>query len=214
MQLIRSVLVICILALAVNTGFAQEDGTTIQKDSFQEVLTQEALRQEAMTQDAELTTMRNSNRYLYLLGSIGYSADMFSALGYGGIAANITGGWQANKYFALEIGIGYSQAYYHTMDLKVFALYQPNIKLTNSITIMPKVGLGFAYMPRFGLTEDYGNYYYYLGYDFMTRHEFGILGTLGVRVNFGRFIAGVSYENNFLNVFSEYKFLAEFGVKF
>jgi len=204
MQLIRSVLIVCILVLVVNIAFAQEENSN--ETSFQDILPQATLKQ---------------SRYFYLLGSIGYNSDFdagglgYSSGGHGssGFAINAIGGWQGNNFFAVEVGLGYNQAFFYAIDLKALALFQPNMKINNTITIIPRIGFGLSYIHRIGITPDYHQSYYYQEGTYY-RSWAGILGTLGVRVNFGRFIAGVSYENNFLGGFLEYTILSEFGIRF
>lgn len=143
--------------------------------------------------------------YYYTLGSLGYSGDSFSVSGYSlstsGFAIAIIGGWQQSRFFAMELGVGYSQTWTSKADLKYALLFQPIIKLNNSWSILPKVGIGAHF------SSNFISYY--------DQFNLGLYGTAGVKMSYGKIMFGLSYEHTAISFDgNEFRILAEGGIKF
>ena len=124
-----------------------------------------------------------------------------------GFAITIIGGWQQSRFFAMELGVGYSDTWTAKIDLKYALLFQPIIKINNSWSILPKVGIGA------GFSSDLTDYGYYSS----TTDEFnlGLYGTAGFKIAYGYIHFGVSYEHTAISFLgNEFRVLAEAGIKF
>ncbi len=124
-----------------------------------------------------------------------------------GFAITIIGGWQQSRFFAMELGVGYSDTWTAKIDLKYALLFQPIIKINNSWSILPKVGIGA------GFSSDLTDYGYYSS----TTDEFnlGLYGTAGFKIAYGNILFGVSYEHTAISFLgNEFRVLAEAGIKF
>ena len=124
-----------------------------------------------------------------------------------GFAIAIIGGWQQSRFFAMELGVGYSDTRTAKIDLKYALLFQPIIKINNSWSILPKVGIGAGFS---SYLTDYGYYS-------STTDEFnlGLYGTAGFKIAYGKILFGVSYEHTAISFLgNEFRVLAEAGIKF
>ena len=164
-------------------------------------------------------TEKEKVRFFYLLGGAGY-ARYDSTMGaldanhnplksnyVDGFAVNLLGGWQVNKYFAMEAGVDYIQVEYISLNFKYTILAQPYIEIDKSWSIMPKVGVGFALIGMF--TE-------VVHTDSPAQGGFGFdfYGVVGLRGNYKKLIFGVSYEHNVIGSTNNFMVTAEAGVKF
>ena len=162
-------------------------------------------------------TEKEKVRFFYLLGGAGYAC-YNPILSYGcvdrrykdyvdGFAVSLLGGWQVNKYFAMEAGVDYIQVEYISLNFKYTILAQPYIEIDKSWSIMPKVGVGFALIGMF--TE-------VVHTDSPAQGGFGFdfYGVVGLRANYKKLIFGVSYEHNVIGSTNNFMVTAEAGVKF
>ena len=169
--------------------------------------------------------------FFYLLGTAGYQGetDKYGLYTYKssrsrsvieipntnhhGFAINVVGGWQARKYFAMELAFGYSESISRSVGIKYALLFQPYLKLDNSWSIMPKIGLGISGDGVVGIAnKDYS-------LEDSTISELGnfkvvLYGVIGLMANYNKFIFGLSYENSLFGMTSEFRVLAHAGIKF
>ena len=151
--------------------------------------------------------INKSKSFFYLLGSAGNNNESYSGLDFSGFAVAIIGGWQQSKFFAMEVSAGYSDALSSKVDARYSLLFQPNIKLSKSWSILPKVGAGLAFSSAL---TDYG-YYSSTTDDF----NLGLYGTLGLKFAYNRVMFGVSYEHTAISFLgTDFRIVAEAGIKF
>lgn len=146
-------------------------------------------------------------------GSVGYSVIMPSNSNYHGFAINVVGGWQARKYFAMELAFGYSESISRSIGFKYSLLIQPYIKLDKSWSIMPKIGLGISGDGVVGIADKDHSL---SGSTISNLDNFkvGFFGVFGLRANYNKFIFGLSYENTLFGMVNEFRILTEAGIKF
>ena len=157
--------------------------------------------------------------FFYLIGGVGYTCsnsfsnyedeclDLISGDYRNGFTVSAIGGWQARKYFAMELGIDYTNTYFQSMGVRYALLFQPYLKIDRSWSIMPKVGLGFSLIRMFADGEMSDT-------PMQGGFAYDLHGVLGLRANYKKLIFGVSYKHNFVSPAESYSILAEAGVKF
>ncbi len=157
--------------------------------------------------------------FFYLLGRAGYvrhnksrgfmdvNLNPVKANYMHGFAVSAIGGWQARKYFAMEVGIGYVQADFMSIDAKYTLLFQPYFEMNKSWSIMPKIGLGVSLIGMFSEV---------IKTNFPAQGGLGFdaYGTIGAKAIYKNIIFGVSYEYNFIGSINDFMLSAEAGIKF
>ncbi len=161
-------------------------------------------------------TEKEKVRFFYLLGGAGYAC-YNPILSYGcvdrrykdyvdGFAVSLLGGWQVNKYFAMEAGVDYIQVEYISLNFKYTILAQPYIEIDKSWSIMPKVGVGFLILGVLSQVVESEYATQPVGFD--------VYGVIGLRANYKKFMFGLSYEHNLFGQTNTFMALTEVGVKF
>ena len=169
--------------------------------------------------------------FFYLLGTGGYSSEndkygiytyngsnsrsviVTSNSNHHGFLVNVTGGWQVRKYFAMELGLSYSQSISRSIGVKYALLFQPYLEVSKSWSIMPKLGIGLSgdgviamadkdYSLSDSTISSIGNF------------KVALYGVFGLSVNYKKFIFGLSYENTLFSMISEFRILGSVGIKF
>ncbi len=170
--------------------------------SFNNVVLAQSSGEDFEGQAQDITTNQKTSFY-YLLGNIGYNGFISEGVSASGLDISILGGLQQSRFFAMDLAVGYSNLGSSRINLKYALLFQTNIKLTPSWSILPKVGLGAS-----------GSY---LIIDENTSlFDAGLYGTLGVRATYKNIIVGLSYEHTMVSRFplNDFRILAEAGIRF
>ncbi len=204
----RLCLLVLFFSFLTSTVVLADESISEKEPSQEEVIQIKKLR--------ALETEKQKVSFFYLMGGGGYTC-YNSILDYNclnmknrdyvdGFAINLLGGWQVNKYFAMEAGIDYIQAEYRSLNFKYTVLAQPYIEINKSWSIMPKIGVGFLILGVLSqvIEQEYSTQP--VGFD--------VYGVIGLRANYKKFMFGLSYEQNLYGQTNTFMVVTEVGVKF